>query len=366
MSNVPIPPSPGPSRPRPGYGGYQPSHGSSLYANGTANSGRFRGDSWRSESTYRPRDPNADHYEPDYGDERPRFGWGASYPQSQTYDPSDIWPRRDIMAERMFEPSDSWKHGCVPDPELDMAERFSEPRGRMPPPREDYAYAYSGDSYRAGTAYMSRRDLTYPRSTDYYRPGYTEEARWGSSFPLDDASNWARQRSPSTTSRPRGRSDCRDMSYERSPSGSPRSSHFSSPKRSRAGASRRAPSPSSSSIRSSRERSKSPPRSRDRSRSSVRSSAGSRSFTPDPPVRSPVQRSHPMAFATPLLPPFRRPWLIPMSQDLTTALLVILLYLYVPLLHLIFSVDDNASLNADFLELHRADTVTPKLVEEIR
>ncbi|KAH8987864.1 hypothetical protein EDB92DRAFT_1948368 [Lactarius akahatsu] len=366
MSNVPIPPSPGPSRPRPGYGGYQPSHGSSLYANGTANSGRFRGDSWRSEPTYRPRDPNADHYEPDYGDERPRFGWGASYPQSQTYDPSDICPRRDIMAERMFEPSDSWKHGCVPDPELDMVERFGESRGRMPPPREDYAYPYNGDSYRAGTPYMSRRDLTYPRSTDYYRPGYTEEARWGSSFPLDGASNWARQRSPSTTSRPRGRSDCRDMSYERSLSGSPRSSHFSSPKRSRAGASRRAPSPSSSSIRSSRERSKSPPRSRDRSRSSVRSSAGSRSFTADPPVRSPVQRSHPMAFATPLLPPFRHPWFIPMSQDLTTALLVILRYPYVPLHHLIFSVDDNASLNADFPELHRADTVTPKLVEEIR
>ncbi|KAI9438635.1 hypothetical protein H4582DRAFT_186052 [Lactarius indigo] len=184
--------------------------------------------------------------------------------------------------------------GCVSDPELDMAERFGEPRGRMPPPREDYVYAYGGDSYRAGTPYMSRRDLTYPRSTDYYRPGYTEEGRWCSSFPLDDASNWARQRSPSTTSRPRGRSDCRDMSYERSLSGSPRSSHFSSPKRSRAGASRRAPSPSSSSIRSSRERSKSPPRSRDRSRSSVRSSAGSRSFTADPPVRSPIQRSHPV------------------------------------------------------------------------
>lgn len=112
MSNVPITPSPGPSRPRPGYGGYQPSHGSSLYGNGTVNSGRFRGDSWRSEPTYRPRDPNADHYEPDYGDDRPRFGWpAATYSQPQTYDPSDPYPRRDLMAERMFEPSDSWKHG---------------------------------------------------------------------------------------------------------------------------------------------------------------------------------------------------------------------------------------------------------------
>lgn len=182
-----------------------------------------------------------------------------------------------------------------PDSELDMAERFNEPRGRMPPPREDYIYAYGGDSYRAGNSYMSRRDLAYPRSTDYYRPGYSEEGRWGSSFPLDDTSNWSRQRSPSTTSRPRGRSDCRDMSYERSLSGSARSSRYSSPKhRSRTGASRRAPSPSSSSIRSSRERSKSPPRSRDNSRSSVRSSTRSRSYTPEPPVRSPVQRSHPV------------------------------------------------------------------------
>jgi hypothetical protein len=114
MSNVPIPPSPGPSRPRPGYGGYQPSQGSPLYGNGTASSGRFRGDSWRSEPTYRPRDPTADHYEPDYGDDdRPRLGWGASYSHSQTYDPSELLPRRDLMASRMFEPSDSWKHGYV-------------------------------------------------------------------------------------------------------------------------------------------------------------------------------------------------------------------------------------------------------------
>jgi hypothetical protein len=69
-----------------------------------------------------------------------------------------------------------------------------------------------------------------------------------------------------------------------------------------------------------------------------------------------------MAFTTPLLPPFRHPWRIPMSQDLTTAFLITLLYLY-GLLHLILrllSVDDNASLNADFLDL---DTVIPNLEE---
>jgi len=70
-----------------------------------------------------------------------------------------------------------------------------------------------------------------------------------------------------------------------------------------------------------------------------------------------------MAFEIPLL--FRRPWFIPMSQDLMTAFLIIPLYLYDPL-HLIFhlvSVGDNASLNVDFLELHRIDTLNPKLLE---
>ncbi len=166
----------------------------------------------------------------------------------------------------------------------------------MPPPREDYVYPYGGDSYRAGPPYISRRDSVHPRQTSVYRPTYIEEGRWNSSYPLDDTSNsWTRQRSPSNTSRPpRGRLDYRDVSYEKSLSGSPRSSRFSSPRHSRAAASRTAPSPSSSSIRSSRERSKSSPQSRERSRSSVRSSADSCSYTAEPPVRPQVQRSHPV------------------------------------------------------------------------
>lgn len=107
-------PSPGPSRPRPGYGGYHPSHGNSLYANGIANSGRFRGDTIRTQPSYRPRDPRADHYEPTYDGDKPRFGWGTNYSHSQGYDPSsDPWPRREVMAERMFEPSETWKHDHV-------------------------------------------------------------------------------------------------------------------------------------------------------------------------------------------------------------------------------------------------------------
>ncbi|KAH9031623.1 hypothetical protein EDB85DRAFT_1325363 [Lactarius pseudohatsudake] len=117
-----------------------------------ANSGRFRGDSWRSEPTYRPRDPNADHYEPDYGDERPRSDGEQATPSLKhmillTYGRGAI----------------SWQRGCLshltPGNMATYLTRNSiwlrdlgEPRGRMPPPREDYAYPYSGDSYRAGTS----------------------------------------------------------------------------------------------------------------------------------------------------------------------------------------------------------------------
>lgn len=163
----------------------------------------------------------------------------------------------------------------------------------MPPPREDYIYPYGGDSYRTGPTYISRRDSVHSRQPGPYRSGYFEEGRWN--YPLDDTSNsWNHRRSPSNTSRPpRGRVDYRDVSYERSLSGS-RSSRFSSPRHSRATASRRAPSPSSSSIRSSRERSKSLPRSREHSRSSERSSVDSYSYTGEPPVRPQVHRSHPV------------------------------------------------------------------------
>ena len=114
MSNAPIPPSPGPSRPHPGYGGYHPLHGNSFYANGIANSGRFRGDSRRAQLPYRPRDPHADHYEPTYDGDKSRFGWGTNYSHSQGYDlSSDTWSRREVMAERMFEPSETWKHDHV-------------------------------------------------------------------------------------------------------------------------------------------------------------------------------------------------------------------------------------------------------------
>src|SRR5712671_5675094 len=111
MSNVPIPPSPGPSRSRPLYGSYQSQYGSNFYGNGRAKYGRTRGNSW---TPYRSRDVHADHYAPGYHGDKPHFGWSANYSHSQSYDtPSDSWSRRDVMAERMFEPSESWKHDHV-------------------------------------------------------------------------------------------------------------------------------------------------------------------------------------------------------------------------------------------------------------
>jgi hypothetical protein len=114
MSNAPIPQPPGPSRPRPGYGGYQPPHGSLSHWNGVVKSSRSHGEPRRFQPSYRPRDPHADHYEPGYDNDKPRFGWGANHSHSQGHDtPSDSWSRRDVMAERMFEPSESWKHDHV-------------------------------------------------------------------------------------------------------------------------------------------------------------------------------------------------------------------------------------------------------------
>ncbi|KAH9962893.1 hypothetical protein BC827DRAFT_178946 [Russula dissimulans] len=295
MSNAPIPPSPGPSRSRPLYGSYQSSYGNNFYGHGRAKYGRFRGTSWTS---YRSRDVHTDNYAPGYHGDKPHFGWSANYSHPQGYDtPSEPWSRRDVMAERMFEPSESWKHDHVPDSGFDVSERFGEPRGRMQPPREDYVYPPHGNnSYRAGPPYIPRRDSVHPGPINPYRPSYIDEGRWNTPYSLDDTSeSWAHQRSPSNTSRPpRGRLDYRDVSYEKSLSGSPRSSRFSSPRHSRATASRRAYSPSSSSIRSSRERSKSPPRSREHSQSSVRPSADSRSCTAEPPVQPQVHRSHPV------------------------------------------------------------------------
>jgi len=185
-----------------------------------------------------------------------------------------------------------------PDSGFDMSERFTEPRGRMQPPREDYVYPHGSDPYRSAPPYIPRRESVHPGPgpINPYRPSYIDEGRWNNPYSLDDTSDsWAHQRSPSSTSRPpRGRLDYRDVSYEKSLSASPRSSRFSSPRHSRATASRRAYSPSSSSIRSSRERSKSPPRSREHSQSSVRPSADSRSCTAEPPVQPQVHRSHPV------------------------------------------------------------------------
>ncbi|SRR6266851_3535033 len=114
MSNAPVPPSPGPSRPRPGFGGYQPLPGTTFYGYSLPNSGRFRGDSRRAQPSYRSRDPHADHYDPAYDGDKFRFGCGMNYSHSQGHDPSsDPWPRREVMAARMFEPSESWKHEHV-------------------------------------------------------------------------------------------------------------------------------------------------------------------------------------------------------------------------------------------------------------
>lgn len=110
MSNAPITQPPGPSRPRSSYRGYQPS----PFWNGAVKPGRSRGEPRRIQPSYRPRDPHADHYEPAYDSDKHSLGWRANNTRPKGYGPSsDSWSRRDVMAERMFEPSESWKHDHV-------------------------------------------------------------------------------------------------------------------------------------------------------------------------------------------------------------------------------------------------------------
>src|SRR5260221_9195964 len=98
MSNAPIPPSPGLSRPRPGYGGHQHPHGNSFYGNGVPNSARFRGDSRRVQPSYRPRAPHPDHYENAYDGDKHRSGWEMNYSHPQDYDTSPgPWSRLHVM-----------------------------------------------------------------------------------------------------------------------------------------------------------------------------------------------------------------------------------------------------------------------------
>ncbi|KAG1753622.1 uncharacterized protein EDB91DRAFT_1242605 [Suillus paluster] len=187
-------PSPGPSSRRYApYDSYAPRGGPSYRSDDHPNI--YRPGAWRPER-YNSCSPSPDRYdrsrptEPRFWDSGPR--WQSSWQDrrsSPSPPPIREKPRRDTMAERMFEPSDSWKQSHVdrsgryealepPSP------RFADYRAR---PARDYSPQKSpsyppvhGDTYRpysaGGGGGGSREPHVFVRS-DSYRPQYDDITR---------------------------------------------------------------------------------------------------------------------------------------------------------------------------------------------
>ncbi|KAG0704921.1 hypothetical protein DFH29DRAFT_909244 [Suillus ampliporus] len=183
-------PSPGPSSRRYApYDSYIPRGGLSYRSDDHPNI--YRSGTWRPER-YNSRSPSPDRYDRSRPAD-PRFWDSGSRWQSSWQDrrsspsppPLREKLRRDTMAERMFEPSDSWKQSHVDrpgryEPLEPPSPRFAEYRAR---PARDYSPQRSpayppvhGDTYRPYSGGQSYREPLSARS-DSYRPQYDDSAR---------------------------------------------------------------------------------------------------------------------------------------------------------------------------------------------
>lgn len=184
-------PSPGPSSRRYSpYDSYIPRGGPSYRSDDHPNI--YRPTAWRPER-YNSRSPSPDRYERSRSTE-PRFWDPGSRWQSSWQDrrsspsppPLREKLRRDTMAERMFEPSDSWKQSHVDRPGRYEAleptsPRFPDYRGR---PARDYSPQKSpgyppthGDTYRPYSSGQSYREPHVFVRSDSYRPQYDDSTR---------------------------------------------------------------------------------------------------------------------------------------------------------------------------------------------
>ncbi|KAG2134844.1 hypothetical protein DEU56DRAFT_808995 [Suillus clintonianus] len=181
-------PSPGPSSRRYApYDSYIPRGGPSYRSDDHANN--YRPNTWRAER-YNSRSPSPDRYdrsrpmEPRFWDSGSR--WQSTWPDrrsSPSPPPLREKLRRDTMAERMFEPSESWKQSHV-----DRSSRYEvlePPNPRFPDyrarPARDYSPEKSptyppvhGDTYRPYPGGQSYREPHVPVRSDSYRPQYDD------------------------------------------------------------------------------------------------------------------------------------------------------------------------------------------------
>ncbi|KAG1776872.1 hypothetical protein EV702DRAFT_316699 [Suillus placidus] len=184
-------PSPGPSSRRYApYDSYIPRGGPSYRSDDHPNI--YRPNTWRPER-YNSRSPSPDRYdrprsmEPRFWDSGSR--WQSSWPDrrsSPSPPPLREKLRRDTMAERMFEPSDSWKQSHVD--RSGRYEALEPPSPRFPDyrarPARDYSPQKSpayppvhGDTYRPYSSGQSYREPHVFVRSDSYRPQYDDSTR---------------------------------------------------------------------------------------------------------------------------------------------------------------------------------------------
>ncbi|KAL4079633.1 hypothetical protein J3A83DRAFT_1136710 [Scleroderma citrinum] len=183
-----------PSPRRPTYDSYVP-HGGTLYRDDYPNC--YRPNTWRPERYY-SRSPSPGRHDrtrvldPRHWEQGTRRQSSSYYPdrRSTPGSPRDK-PRRDTMAERMLEPSDTWKpphadRSTRHEPSDPISDRFVDRRpyfARDPPPhrlpaRTDYPPHFTGDCYRPHAGAQGPRETySFPRTADTYRPNYDDELR---------------------------------------------------------------------------------------------------------------------------------------------------------------------------------------------
>ena len=213
----PVPPPPATYA---SYDRYVPPRGNTFYREPLQNS--YRPDTWHTERQYSG-PPSPDRYRMPRSTDGDSWGrqpwrpieqlsWTERRNASDPYDSSWGRPRRDIMAQPMFEPSDNWKqfHGdgpeaqeryvrrldvCIstsyihsdgrewsydrypPEPPRDLRNRSPERQSL----REHYPPAFvPNDRFRRLSGPSEQREAhPYGPRSDSYRPQYEERGSWG-------------------------------------------------------------------------------------------------------------------------------------------------------------------------------------------
>ncbi|KIJ61642.1 hypothetical protein HYDPIDRAFT_159357 [Hydnomerulius pinastri MD-312] len=195
-------PSPGPSARRQPYDSYKP-RGGAPYRDDNLNSYRpnvYRPERFYSRSPSPPRYDRSRPQEARQWDNNTRWQSASYYDRRSTPSPPQWNKGRDTMAERMFEPSETWKQSHVDRPtryelsENSPPDQYRDRRPPLsrdfspqrPPARTDYPLHHPVENnYRPYPAPQAVRDLGgFSRTADTYRPQYQDDP-WRPSYTAD-------------------------------------------------------------------------------------------------------------------------------------------------------------------------------------